>query len=86
MQEVQETRIRSLGQADPLEEEMATHSVFLPGESHGQRRLVGYGPRGRKESDTTGLIHTHNSKKAGKESKMHTCGTLEQLTAAYYLL
>ena len=27
--------------------------VFLPGESHGQRGLVGYSPRGRKESDTT---------------------------------
>ena len=26
--------------------------VFLPGESHGQRRLVGYGPQGHKESDT----------------------------------
>jgi len=27
--------------------------VFLPGESHGQRSLVGYSPRGCKESDTT---------------------------------
>ena len=27
--------------------------VFLPGESHGQRSLAGYSPRGRKESDTT---------------------------------
>ena len=27
--------------------------VFLPGESHGWRSLVGYSPRGRKESDTT---------------------------------
>ena len=27
--------------------------VFLPGESHGQRRQVGYSPWGRKESDTT---------------------------------
>ena len=27
--------------------------VFLPGESHGQRNLVGYSPRGRTESDTT---------------------------------
>ena len=26
---------------------------FLPGESHGQRSLVGYSPWGRKESDTT---------------------------------
>ena len=27
--------------------------VFLPGESHGQRSLVGYGPRGCKEFYTT---------------------------------
>ena len=27
--------------------------VFLPGESHGQRSLVGYSPRGHKESDMT---------------------------------
>ena len=27
--------------------------VFLPGESHEQRSLVGYSPWGRKESDTT---------------------------------
>ena len=27
--------------------------VFLPGQSHGQRSLVGYGPRGCKESDMT---------------------------------
>ena len=28
-------------------------AVDLPGETHGQRSLVGYSPRGRKESDTT---------------------------------
>ena len=27
--------------------------VFLPGESHGWRSLVGYSPWGRKESDRT---------------------------------
>ena len=32
---------------------MAIHSVFLPGQSHGQRSLVGYSPWGHKESDTT---------------------------------
>ena len=31
--------------------------VFLPGESHGGRSLVGYSPRGRKESDTTERLH-----------------------------
>jgi len=29
MQEPQETRVQSLGQEDPLEEEMATHSSIL---------------------------------------------------------
>ena len=33
--------------------------VFLPGESHGQRSLVGYSPQGRKESDTTERLHFH---------------------------
>ena len=32
--------------------------VFLPGESHGQRSLAGYSPRGRKESDTTEQLST----------------------------
>ena len=31
--------------------------VFLPGESHGQGSLVGYSPRGRKESDMTERLH-----------------------------
>ena len=29
MQEMQETQVRALGQEDPLEEEMATHSSIL---------------------------------------------------------
>ena len=33
--------------------------VFLPGESHGQRSLVGYSPWGRKESDPTERLHFH---------------------------
>ena len=32
--------------------------VFLPGESHGQRSLAGYSPRGCKESDTTEQLST----------------------------
>jgi len=38
---------------DPLEKEMATTPVFLPGESHGQRSLVSYCPWGHKELDKT---------------------------------
>ena len=48
-----ETQIRSLGQEDPLEKGMAATSVFLEGEFHGQRSLVGYSPWGRKEMDMT---------------------------------
>ena len=54
MQETLKIRVRFLVWEDPLEEEMATHSKFLPGESHGQRSLVGSSPWGRKESDTSG--------------------------------
>ena len=53
MKETQEMWVQSLGQKDPLEEEMATHFVFLPWDSHGQKSLVGYSPYGHKESDMT---------------------------------
>ena len=47
-----------MGQKDPLEKEMETHSVFLSGESHGQRSLVGYGPWGSQKSWTRLSAHT----------------------------
>ena len=40
MQETQEMWVQVLDWQDPLEEEMATTLVFLPGKSHGQRSLV----------------------------------------------
>ena len=48
---MRETWVRSLGQEDPLEKEMAIHSST--GKSHEQRSPVGYSPWGRRESDTT---------------------------------
>jgi len=36
---------------------MATHSSILAWRIRGQRSLVGYSPRGRKESDTTERLH-----------------------------
>ena len=48
---MQETLVQSLGQEDPLEKEMVTTPVFLPGEFHGQRSLVSYNLWGHKESD-----------------------------------
>ena len=50
MQEMEEMQIGSLGQEDALERGMEPTPVFLPGESHGQRSLPGYSPKGRKES------------------------------------
>ena len=39
---------------------MATHLDILPGESHGQRSLMGYSPWGHKESDTIEMTeHAH---------------------------
>ena len=50
---VQETWVASLGWEDRLEKGMATHSSILPGESHGQRSLVGYSLWGCKELNMT---------------------------------
>ena len=38
---MQETRVQSLGWGDPLEKELATHSIFWPGKPRAQRSLVG---------------------------------------------
>ena len=51
---MQDTRVQSLGQEDPLEKDIAKPTpVFLPGEFYAQRSLAGYSPRGHKESDIT---------------------------------
>ena len=50
---MRDARVRALGREGPLEKEMATHSIFSPGESHGLRSLVGCSPQGHKESDMT---------------------------------
>ena len=56
---MQEMQIQSLGGEDPLEKEMATTPVLLPGKSHGWRTVVGYSPWGLKELDTTQRLHFH---------------------------
>ena len=78
----------SLGREDPLEKEMATHPVFLPGQFCGQRSLAGYGPRGRKESGMNEWLnvrmhtrtHTHSFltlwSSFGEQSS--SCGVLGQ--------
>ena len=49
---MQETQVQSLGQEDPLEEEMATHSSVLAWEIR-HSSLAGYSPWGRKELEMT---------------------------------
>ena len=51
---MQEMQVQSLGQEDPLEKEMATHSSILAWEIHGQRNLADYiQSMGLQESDMT---------------------------------
>ena len=50
---MQETQVQSLGQEDPLEKEMATHCSILAWKILWTGEMVGYGPWGCKESDTT---------------------------------
>ena len=55
---MRETQVQPLGREDLLEKEWQVTLVFLLGESHGQRSLVGYSPWRCKESDMTeGLTH-----------------------------
>ena len=49
----QETQVRSLGQEDPLEKEMATHSSILAWEIPWTEELLCYRPKGHKELNTT---------------------------------
>ena len=56
---VWETWVLSLGQEDPLEKGMATHSSILAWEFHGQRRLAGYSPWGCKQLDMTEWLTPH---------------------------
>ena len=53
-----ETQVRSLGQEDPLEKEMVTHSSILAWKkSHRWSSLWGYSPWGHKESDLRNFTH-----------------------------
>ena len=54
MQETQETWVNPWVRKIPWRRKWQPTPVFLPGESHGQRSLLGcYSPRGRKELDRT---------------------------------
>ena len=49
-----------LGLEDPWRAWQPT-PVFLPGESHRQRSLAGYSPKGCKQSDTVEPLGTHKT-------------------------
>ena len=53
MQETQETRVQSLGQEDPLEEEMASHSSILTWKTQWTEEPGGLQSIGSQESETT---------------------------------
>ena len=53
MQETQEPRLDPWVGKIPWRRAWQPTPVFLPGESCGQRRLLGHTPRGHKESDRT---------------------------------
>ena len=55
--EMWETWVRSLGQEDPLEKEMATHSSILAWRIPWMEELGGLQSTGCKESDTTERLH-----------------------------
>ena len=54
-----ETWVQSLGQEDPLEKEMATHSSILAWRILWMEELGGLQSMGRKELDTTERLHFH---------------------------
>ena len=55
------TWVPSIGWGSPRRRRWQPTPVFLPGKFHGQRSLVGYSPRGHKESDTTAHTHTKDT-------------------------
>ena len=82
---VKETRVWFLGQKNPLEKEMATFPASLPGESHGQRGLTDYSPRGRKSQ--TQLSDYTTSTDVNTEAQCHQlcssrCRSCCQITLA----
>ena len=50
-------QVRSLGQEDPLEKEMATHSSILAWEIPSTEEPAGYSPWGLKELDLPEQLH-----------------------------
>ena len=57
---MQENQVISLGQEDPLEKEMATHTSILAWEIPRKKGLAGYNPWSCKELDMTERLNNNN--------------------------
>jgi len=69
---VQETRFNPWVGKIPWRRKWQPPPVFLPGQSHGQRSLVGYSPWGHKESDMNEETkHAHNISQAKWYTHQH---------------
>ena len=66
-----ETWVRSLGQEDPLEKEMATHSSILAWRIPWTEELGGLQSTGCKESDTTERLYLLTSQIFTSSSCLH---------------
>ena len=67
-----------MGPEDPLKKEMETHFIFLPGESHGRRRLAGNSPWSHNGSDRTEQLTLSLSIKQIWETRRGNWPTLQQ--------
>ena len=73
---MQETWVRSLGQEDPLEKEMATHSSILAWRFLAQRNVAGCSPWITKSDMTERLTLSHFKGPIvfnGHEVPLHSC-------------
>ena len=75
---MQETRVQTLGQQDPLEKEMQPTPVLLPGKFHGLRSLVGYGVAKSQTRLSDFTFHFFTESRTGKPGVLQTLGSESQ--------
>ena len=68
-----ETWVLSLGQEDPLEKEMATHSSILAWRIPWTEELGGLQSTGRKESDKIEQLHFHFHFHFDEDCQVYMC-------------
>ena len=78
-------RVQSLGQEDPLEEEMATHSSNLTWEIPWTEEHGGSSPWGRKQMGRTELASTQHLRAGGSCLTFLSLSTISFLTRTRFL-